>query len=325
MTTAQRIDVHHHILPPHYVNAVGPEPIAVQGSSGRVPFWSVEDALATLDAAGIDTAITSITSPGVAPLSDARQATALAHECNLFAASLVRDHAGRFGMFTTLALQDIDAALAETAFAFDTLRADGVCLLSNHDGLYLGEDFYRPLYEEMNRRAAVVFVHPTSPQQRVSVAGLSASTLEFPFDTTRALASIVFSGVAQDYPAIRWIFSHAGGAMPYLAGRIDMLTRNNRALRERIPDGFAAVLGKFYFDTALSADPVHFAALRALVPDDQLLLGTDYPFGPKGQASETVNALASLGGGPGTRAKLESLNALQLFPRWATPTLGDAR
>jgi predicted TIM-barrel fold metal-dependent hydrolase len=309
-----RIDVHHHILPPHYVETVGAGPIGSQGSSGRVPTWSLDDALSLMDASGISTAITSVSSPGVSTLAPGA-AAALARWCNEYAASMVRDRPARFGMFACLPLQSVDAALAETTYAYDTLRADGVCLLSNYEGRYLGDASLRPLYDELNRRAGLVFVHPTSPAHVVTVEGLSASTLEFPFDTTRTIASLIFGGVTTDYPTIRWIFSHAGGAMPYLADRIELLTSNNPALRERIPNGFNHAIAPLFFDCALSASPVQFAALRKFVGDSQLLFGTDYPFGPKGQMAQTVSGLAGIGLEPEALQALESGNALNLFPR----------
>ncbi|ABE30243.1 Predicted metal-dependent hydrolase [Paraburkholderia xenovorans LB400] len=309
-----RIDVHHHILPPQYVEAVGTDAIARQGSSGRVPQWSVDEALSLMDRSGIGTAITSITAPGVSALAEV-EAGGLARWCNEFSANMVRDWPGRFGMFACLPLQSIDNALREAVYSLETLKADGVCLLSNYDGRYLGDPVMRPLYEELNRRKAVVFVHPTSPASMVPIDQLSPSSLEFPFDTTRTVASLIFGGITTDYPEIRWILSHAGGAMPYLAGRIELLTRNNPALRERIPDGFRRAMATFFFDCALSVDPAQFAALRELVPDSQLLFGTDYPFGPKGQIAETVSGVLDVGLEPGTLKALESDNALSLFPR----------
>jgi predicted TIM-barrel fold metal-dependent hydrolase len=309
----RRIDVHHHIMPPHYVDVVGTGPIGSQGSSGRVPSWSVEQCLALMDASGIATGVTSISSPGFNTL-DENTAASLATWCNDFAADMVHSHPGRFGMFAALALHSVDKALLEVTRAYDSLGTDGVCLLSNYDGRYLGDERFRPLYEELERRQAVVFVHPTAPVHTVSVAGLSASTLEFPFDTTRTIASLIFSGVTTDFPSIRWIFSHAGGAMPYLAGRVEVLSRNNPALRERIPSGFKAALSGMYFDTALSANTTHMAALRDVVGDSQILFGTDYPFGPKDTMADTVRGLETVDLTPSARAAIETDNALKLFP-----------
>lgn len=306
------IDVHHHILPDHYVQEVGPQPIGAQGSSGRVPAWSLQAALEGMDEAGIRKAIVSVSAPGFAPLPAVR-AKALARWCNEFAASMGLDHPGRFGSFAALPLPDLEASLTETAYALDELHADGVCLLSNYAGQYLGAASFDPLYEELNRRGAVVFVHPTSPPNMQLVAGLSASTLEFPFDTTRTVADIIFARIPQRFPRIRWIFSHAGGAIPYLSGRIDVLTTNNPALRERIPDGFSAELRKLYFDCALSYSPTTLNALAAEVGMDRLLFGSDYPFGPKHQMSATAQGIAALPWSPADKDRLRSRNAAALF------------
>lgn len=309
-----RVDVHHHILPQRYVDVVGGGPIGSQGSSGRVPHWDLDDSIRLMDASGIACAVTSISSPGFNTL-DAAAARSLASWCNEFAADMVRRHPGRFGMFSSLSLHAIDDALKEAVRSFDDLQADGVCLLSNYDGRYLGDAFFRPLYEELDRRRAVVFVHPTWPVQPVSIEGLSLSTLEFPFDTTRTIASLVFSGVTAEFPGIRWIFSHAGGAMPYLSGRVEVLTRNNPRLRERIPHGFQAALSSLYFDTALSANRTHLAALREAVGDARIVFGSDYPFGPKDTMAVTVQGLQDAGLSAETLDAIGHGNALELFPR----------
>ena len=291
-------------------------PIGAQGSSGRVPAWSVQAALQGMDEAGIRTAIVSVSAPGFAPLAT-DQATALARWCNDFAAEMALRHPGRFGSFAALPLPDTGATLAEITHAYDQLGADGVCLLSNYGGTYLGAPVFAPVYEELNRRAAVVFVHPTSPGNMQLVAGLSASTLEFPFDTTRTVADIVFARIPTRFPRIRWIFSHAGGAIPFLSGRIDVLPTNNPALRERIPDGFSAELRKLYFDCALSYSPTTLDALAAEVGMDRLLFGSDYPFGPRHQMSATAKGVEALRWDDGDRARLRALNAAALFPRRA--------
>jgi predicted TIM-barrel fold metal-dependent hydrolase len=313
-----RIDTHHHIMPPRYVTAVGAHPIGSQGVSGRVPDWSLRDSLMLMDEAGISAAVTSISAPGLAGVTGPAAAE-LARYCNEFAAGMVRDHPTRFGMFACLPMDDLDAALDEAGYAHDTLFADGVCLMSHYDGRYLGERDFHPLYEELNRRKSVVFVHPTTPVHPVQIGGLSVSMLEFPFDTTRAIASLIFGGVIHAYPGIRWIFSHAGGAMPYLSGRLEMVSRVNPRLREYVPEGLPQVLRSLYFDCALSANPVHFAALRALVDDTQILFGTDYPFGPKRQMAETVDGIDSLHLPPEAKSSIEFANALRLFPRLRRP------
>lgn len=308
------IDVHHHILPEHYVCEVGAGPIGVQGSSGRVPLWSVEAAIEGMDEAGIRTAIVSVSAPGLGPLGIG-PATRLARWCNDFAAEMGENYPGRFGSFAALPLPDIDASLMETSYALDELKADGVCLLSNYAGVYLGAAAFDPLYAELDRRRAVIFVHPTSPANMQLVAGLSASTLEFPFDTTRTIADIVFSRVPSRFPGIQWIFSHAGGAIPYLSGRVELLTTNNPRLRESIPDGFSAELRKFHFDCALSHSNTTLDALAAEVGVESLLFGSDYPFGPKQQMLGTARAVRDLSWVKSNKDKLCWGNAATLFPR----------
>jgi 6-methylsalicylate decarboxylase len=319
--TGKRIDVHHHILPPEYVESVGATTIGSQGSSGRIPAWSEDGSLDLMDAAGIDAAIVSVSSPGVATL-DAAEAAALARRCNDIAADMVTRHPSRFGMFATIPLYSVDAALAEVEYALGALGADGVCLLSNYGGRYLGDPALRPLHEDLAARDAVVFVHPTTPVNAVDVAGMAPSMLEFTFDTTRTIASLLVSGVLTAHPSIRWIFSHAGGAMPYLAGRLEVLLQNNARLREAVGGEVREALRGLYFDTALSADDMHFAALRRLVPDSQILFGTDYPFGPPDQMAGTVGRVDALDLPPAVTAAIYGGNAAALFPRLAAELHG---
>ncbi|MGE4336072.1 MAG: amidohydrolase family protein [Pigmentiphaga sp.] len=314
------IDVHHHILPPGYVDAVGAVKIGAQGSSGRLPYWKVEDALERMDAADVACAITSVSAPGLdVPDGDA---AGLARACNEVALDMCAAHPRRFGCFATVPLVSADAALAEVRFAYEQGQADGVCLLSNFRGAYLGDENLWPLYEELDRRSAVVFVHPTSPAVPVAVAGLSLSSLDFTFDTARTIASLIFSGVLHRFPRIRFIFSHMGGAMPYIADRIEVLARNDERLQAHIPNGMRAELARCYFDTALSANEVTFSAMRAISGVDNLLFGTDYPFGPKDQVASAAAALRDRCGDACQPLDAKGLwqiargNAEQLFPRW---------
>lgn len=312
-----RIDVHNHLLPEFYVEAAGAQAIGGQGSSGRVPAWDRARLLHTMQSAGITKTITSFTAPGVSTVV-AKQRALIARRCNEYAAGLRFDHPGQFGMFATLPLPDIDASLNEIAYAFDVLQCEGVCLLSNYEGSYLGEPKFEPLYAELQRRAAVIFVHPTSPMEQVRI-GFSMSSLEFPFDTTRTAASLMVRGILKRFPSIRFILSHAGGALPYLVERLDLLSRNNLQLREYAPDGFTAECARFYVDTALSTGPATFAALRKVVPLHQILFGTDFPFGPPGQAEIAVAGLSELGLSSAELAAIEWANAKSLFRDFADP------
>jgi predicted TIM-barrel fold metal-dependent hydrolase len=316
MEPVRLIDVHHHLLPPDYVEAVGASSIARQGSSGRVPAWSVADALQRMDAAGIQTAITSISAPGVGPLGPTPGAVRVSRTCNDFAAEMATAHLGRFGFFATLPLPQVDAALTEIAYAFDTLAADGVCLLSNYRGRYVGAPEFSPILEELDRRAAVVFLHPDAPETMPDLVGLSPSTLEFPFDTTRAVASLLVSGALRRYARIRFVLGHAGGAMPFLFRRVATLARNNKALAEQFPDGIAPDLRGLFADTTLATSDSQLNALTDMIPAANMLFGSDYPFGPPAQMGEAAGAVAKPWEGGTQLAQVLRENALRLFPRF---------
>src|SRR6202046_4938740 len=219
-----RIDVHFHYLSPEYrekmSDAVGGWP-----DGFAAPQWSVEAALAMMDRTGIATGMLSVSSPGVHFGNDAN-ARILARSVNEFAARTIGEHRGRFGGFASLPLPDVDGALEEIAYALYTLKLDGVVMLTNFNGVYLGDKRLDPVFEELNRRGAVVFIHPTSPicwQQ--SALGYPRPMIEFTFDSTRAVVNLIFSGTTARYPKLRFIVPHAGGTLPFLARRIGMFGR----------------------------------------------------------------------------------------------------
>ena len=180
----------------------------------------------------------------------------LAREWNEDVAQLGRRYPGRFGMFATLPLPDTEGSLSEIEYAFDTLHADGIGLISSYDGKWLGDVSLSPVLDELNRRKAVVFVHPTAPLCcRTLSAGAPSFFLEVPTDTARTIASLVFTGTHRRFPDIRFIFSHAGGTITVVAGRITGLAQSASAMKERIPNGFEAELARFYFDTAGARRP----------------------------------------------------------------------
>src|SRR5262245_34397021 len=219
MNEPHRIDVHHHVFPPGYVDAVTRHGIHDSGGIAY-PKWSVEDDLAFMDRCGIATAITSVSAPGVT-VSDREASKALARNVNEYQARLVADHPTRFGAFASLPLNHMDDALDELAYALDTLRMDGVVLLSSVGDLYLGDPRLEPVFAELNRRRAVLFVHPNVPAtSRGLDLAVPHAAVEFVFDTTRAVANLVYTGTLDRNPDVRIILSHAGGAIPYLAGRL---------------------------------------------------------------------------------------------------------
>ncbi|AJA60705.1 MULTISPECIES: amidohydrolase family protein [Bradyrhizobium] len=270
-----RIDTHHHFFPPGYAEKIGDEAIAGFLVSGRVPQWDASRSLEVLDRNGIATALLSLSSPAVSPVHSASRAK-LARSCNEYAATLNRDHPGRFGSLATLPLPDIDQSLEEIQYASRDLQCDGFCLLSNYQGRYLGDACFAPIFEELDRHASVVFVHPTMPEPQPFSVNLPAASIEFPFDTTRAVASLLFSGTFVRYSNVRFVFAHAGGTIPLLSARLARLESQAR-FRDAVPGGVLASLKALYFDTALSVDPYTAAALLRFASPSRIVFGSDFP------------------------------------------------
>jgi predicted TIM-barrel fold metal-dependent hydrolase len=308
-----RIDVHHHILPPEYVKAAARYGIGEAGGFS-FPKWSPEAALSLMDRAGIATAITSISAPG-AVLGNGAEARELARRCNEISARLVSDHPSRFGAFAVLTLPDLDGSLEELSYALDTLHLDGVVLFTSVGDRYLGDPAFEDLFAELNRRKAVVFVHPTLPPGQALRISLPAAIIEFVFDTTRAIANLIFSGTLERYPDISMIFSHAGGTAPFLAERLSA-EKVIPKLREKAPQGAIPYLKRLYYDTAISTSRPVLSALRELVDPSHMLFGSDYPYLPEPLIHEYVRGLEEYREFPSNaRAAIERENALTLFPR----------
>ena len=309
-----RIDVHHHIVPREYVEALAGIGIETPGGF-PFPDWSPEAALELMDESGIATAMTSISAPGVY-FGDDAFARDLARRCNEISAGLVGDHPNRFGAFAVLPLPDVDAALRELEYALDTLGLDGVVLMTSVGNKYLGDPAFEPLLEEIDRRRTVVYTHPNIPPGfEVPELILPAPLIEFIFDTTRAATNMVLGGTLERHPDIQLILSHAGGAVPYIAGRI-ALVDDNPLVSGSIPRGAIAALERFYYDTALSATRYALPSLKELVDPAHILFGSDYPFAPKGIMADTISGLETHGGFDATaRRAIERDNAARLFPR----------
>jgi 6-methylsalicylate decarboxylase len=278
--------------------------------------WTVAKALDDMDAGGVGTAILSHPHPVSAWSGDAAKGRALARSWNEYMAGLVRDHRGRFGMFAALPVLDIEGSLREIEYALDTLNADGIYLMTNIGDRWLGDPHYAPIFEEMNRRKGVIYTHPIGP---ACCAGmfpeLNDATLEFGFDTTRAIAKLIFSGSASRFPDIRFIFSHAGGTAPFLAERFEHALRYSRVdLASRVPKGARYELQKLYYDTAQAAHRHAMSSLRELVSPKQILFGTDYPYRT---TKETVEGLCQCGFSEAELEDIGSGNARRLLPRWS--------
>lgn len=317
-TEPYRIDIHHHITPPLYLEALAGLGITTlaKGMADPLPKWSSESALSVMDDNGIAVSMTSVTSPGIY-FGDIGFTRDLARRINEFCARLVSDHPQRFGSFAVLPLPDVDAALQELEYALDTLKLDGVGALTHADGVYLGDARFDALYEELNRRRTVVYTHPEVPAFDVPFFGLPPMTLEFVFETTRMATNLIYSGTMERYPDIRFILSHAGGTVPFLAVRIFGTAMFDRALHERAPLGAIHYLKKFYYDVAASATPFALPSLLALADPSHVLFGTDYPFMPEATIGATIAGIKSYDGfDMEQRIAVERENALKLFPRF---------
>lgn len=210
----QRIDVHHHVIPDIYRQTL--HRLGIREVAGRdLPDWTAAMSLSTMYRHGIEVAVTSVSAPGV-HFGDDAEGRRLARQCNEASAALIGEHPGRFGMFACLPMPDLDGSLTETAYALDVLGADGIVLLSsNHDATFLGDPRFDPLLAELDRRSAVVFVHPAIPEVTASIQiDIPVFTAEFTFDTTRAAFNLAHTGSLERYPNIQWILSHAGGTVP---------------------------------------------------------------------------------------------------------------
>lgn len=240
-----------------------------------MPSWSAAQATAMMDRQGIATGILSVTAPGTV-LGDGVPGRDLARAVNEYGANLQSEQPDRFGTFASLPLPDIDAALEETAYSLDVLHADGVVVMSNVNGKYLGDRDYEPLWAELNRRSAVVFVHPAQPPMPL-LKGTPAPLADYVFDTTRTALNMALNGVMSRYRDMKVILSHGGGFLPYAAYRFAGLTATT-VDRDRTTDDVLADLKRFYFDTALAASPSALPALLAFAEPGHVLYGSDWPF-----------------------------------------------
>jgi predicted TIM-barrel fold metal-dependent hydrolase len=302
-----RIDIHHHFAPPSWVAEVKGRPLLQAANTTWTPARSIDD----MDRGGVAAAVVSITNPGLW-FGDKAATSRLARACNEYGAKLVQDHPTRFGLFAAMPLPDVDATLKEIEYAYDTLKADGVGLLTSYDDIWLGHPAFRPVMEELNRRHAVVHVHPTAANCcRNLDYGAAPGTIEYATDTTRAIIGVTFSGDAARFSDIRFIWSHAGGSAPFLAGRIDGASAN---AKDRMPNGFITEAKKFYYDTAGAANRGAIASLLQLVTTSQILFGTDFP--PGGSSQEVARQLAQLGMfDQNALREIERENAVRILPR----------
>jgi predicted TIM-barrel fold metal-dependent hydrolase len=317
MSPAHRIDVHQHVVPTFWAKALldhGGDP-----SSTVVPQWSPESALAFMDSQEIATGILSLTAPSVVRWYKS-QRREMARRVNEYTADLVAKRPDRFGNFATVPVPDVDGALRELEHALDALRADGVILLSNYAGKYLGDPVFEPLWAELDGRQAVVFVHPGQPPFPTA-DGVAGPLVDYPFDTTRTAVQLVLNGIVERYPGARIILAHAGGFVPYASHRFAELARVFRPEAAN-PGDILASLQRFYFDTALSSSPAALPTLTAFAGSDRILFGSDFPYAPADIGASFVSNLDAYDGlTPEQHTAISQGNARTLFPRLARPRL----
>jgi predicted TIM-barrel fold metal-dependent hydrolase len=314
-----RIDLHHHVLPPGPIAELAQRHIEWTGGAG-VPEWNVDLALERMAQRGTAAAVASV-QPQALWGGDVPAAIKWAREGNEFLARIIQDHPQRYGGFASLPLPDTAAALQEIEYALDVLKLDGVLMLTSQGGHYLGDPLFEEVSQELNRRNAVVVVHPNTVPPGADTLKLSLpySMVEFTFDTTRTIANLLYSGTLARYPQVRYIMPHAGGAVPYLAWRIGLGAEMKPRLRERVPMGPLHYLRtSIFYDTALASSPFAMKALRQFAPASQIVFGTDYPMAPDAVID---TALADFEGeianDPDDAFAIQRGNALRLFPRFA--------
>jgi len=285
------VDVHAHYYPPA---------LKALGEATPMSSWSLDQHIESMQAAGVARSMLSLTTPGV--VATGERGRALVRESNEYAAKVCAEHPGRFGFFTYVQADDTDGALKEIEYGLDTLKGHGVGLFTSYGNRWLGDPQFDPVFAELERRKAVVYVHPTSPVCCTRLIPDFPDTLiEYGTDTTRAIASYVYRGAARRFPNVKMIWSHSGGTMPFLIERFAGADRSPGA-KAQAPEGFRAAASKFFYDIAQASNPVATAALRAVVPVSHIVFGTDYPFRTP---LEHVMALES--GGIFSRAELQDL------------------
>jgi predicted TIM-barrel fold metal-dependent hydrolase len=309
-----RVDTHHHLIPPDYRNAL--QKAGIDDAGGRaLPDWSPDGSLQVMAELDIGTAILSVSTPGTTFVPTPADAAALARDLNDYSAHLVATQPDRFGFFATVPMPHIDESVAETVRALDDLNADGVVLLANNAGTYLGQQGQDELFAVLDQRSAVAFIHPAD-LPGPPVPGIAPFAADFLLDTTRAAYLLVRNGVRRHYPNIRFILSHAGGFLPYASHRMAVaITGDTGSSPTDSLDDFSG----FYFDTALSSSAAALPTLLAFAKPGHITFGSDWPFAPVGAGKLFAAGLESYPGlDARARTEIERTNALSLFPRLAT-------
>ncbi|MGH6674291.1 MAG: amidohydrolase family protein [Xanthobacteraceae bacterium] len=322
--TADMIDVHFHLIPGFYRDAVYE---AGRGPAiGRYPDWSPELALDLMDEHGIALAITSIAQPGVGFMPD-EGAAKFARRCNDYAADLIARHPRRFGCFGLLPMHDMDAALAEARYCLETLRFDGISLFASYGEKFLGDAVFDPLMAYLDAGSAVVHIHPgLHPSSRSLDLPWPGFMIEYPFDTTRAAVNLVFSGALERFARTRFILSHAGGTLPFLAWRLSVAPLIDKRLTQRTRAEIFTAFKTFWYDNALASGIESMGTLSRIAAKDRILFGSDWPFCNADVVAEEVKDFTAPGFlATDATAMIARENALKLFPQRGQHSLGRDR
>lgn len=310
------IDVHHHIIPDFYsaeLRDMGG--VAVLSGVDR-PSWSVASSLAMMDRQGIRAAVVNLW-PGV-PMLERSRSRAFARRLNEYLAEFVADGAGRFGAFAVLPFPHLDDCVEEFVYAIDVLGLDGLGLLTNYDGIYVGDRRLDPLLAEAERRRTPIFIHPgVPPSVGQPTFGLPLSLYEFPFESVRLAAQLLYNGTLERFPDLPMILPHGGGGISYYADRLTYGSIISGELAARLPDDPIAALRRLYFDVAMCGGRHSFASLRLFANVERILVGSDYPFMPENFGASNGEGVARLAQfDPPEWAAVNRANAERLFPRF---------
>ncbi len=304
-----RIDVHHHVSPPSWLDAVRKAGL----DTPPMVQWSVEESLHDMEEGGVATAMVSPTTPQLNFLHDPATSAKIAQDSNEYCRKLADGHPGRFGLFAMLPMPHVDESLKAIAYAFDTLHADGIGMMTSYGDKWLGYKEFFPIFDELNRRRAVVYTHPTLPDCCVNlVRGVPEVAVEYGADTARSITNLIYTGASRRWPDISFIFSHGGGVLTAVAERLLVqMPARPPYLGKITPAEVRHDLNRFFYDTAQVANAVTIDALAKLVPTSQIVFGSDFPYRT---SAEHVKGLAEHFRGPVLR-QIGRGNAARILPR----------
>ncbi len=301
------VDVHHHFYPEDLKPVLG---------GGPTRTWTPQASLDEMDRNGVASVALSASSiPTEWWRRDTDWLRRTVRRLNEFGAEMVKDRPDRFALFAFLSMRDVEGTLAEIEHVFDVLKADGVGIATSFGDKWPGDAEFAPIFDELDRRKALVYVHPTVPFCCEGLAGLGASLAEYPFDTCRAILSLLFGGTFARCRNVRFVFCHAGGVLPALTGRVENAVSRMDGFGALAPDGYRAEIARLHFDTATAGNRIALDALRAVVPTSRILFGSDFPYGRQGT---NLAGISACGLDASDLAAIERDNALRLVPRLST-------